>query len=205
MYSWSGILSPVFWLVLTTAICIALFVPDEFARANRTAQRFATTLRNAWLRVSPYTDINAHACSTPFPHAALLSHSVMWASIAFLFVFNTLTSTIYWRYWIECFRVFRPHLRLPMKKRDAAIGLAGMLTLPFVFSIMGGSTSVVGGADLSRLVFAFMTGAVLFIWQMPAIGWLPLFYTVISRYLTKVKPCASQRGQLRSGLEVGSI
>ncbi len=186
LFSWGGLLSPMFWVVLVTAMSIGLFVPDELAQRNPHLVSFAEAVRQTLLGISRFADINAHAKTTAFPHTALLSHAFLWTGMAVLFVFNTLASLIHWRYYMEWFHVVRP----TMMKREVKISqyLGAMLFCiggAVVFSMMPGSTSFVGKADLSsRVFFSFLTG----IWIFQAQGVaprIPYFFFLLSRYFRR--------------------
>jgi len=175
LFSWGGLLSPLFWFVLIMGMSIALFVPDEFARDNAVVSGFAQYVHSALLRVNHYADIKSHANTTSFPHSALLSHAFMWTAIVFLFAYNTALSIAHWKYHMEWFSVVRPTL-VKRKIRLGEIFLAVLFWLggAVVFSMMPGSASVIANADLSsRLVFSILTGVFIIPTQFFA-SWLPL-------------------------------
>lgn len=178
LFSVFGLFSPVFWVVLGTAMSIPLLVPEKLASEPLLAA-FAQHARLLLMKVSPLADINAHARTTNFPNIALLSHAFMWTGLIFLFVFNTVGSLIRWRYHMEWLRIVRPQtLQGPDKGALAYLAAAGFCLLTAIaFSMMPGSSVMVASLDLkSRIAFSAMTGIVLAQMQFCA-GWLPyLFY-----------------------------
>jgi hypothetical protein len=186
LFSWGGLLSPTFWIVLVVGVSISLFVPDELAQRNQYLIDFADTVRQTLLGISRFADINAHARTTTFPHTALLSHAFLWTGMAVLFVFNTLASLIHWRYYMEWFHVVRPSLMKSEVKISQYLGaILFCIGGAVVFSMMPGSTSFVGKADLtSRAFFSFLTGIFIFLTQ-PLGGWMPYFYFQLSRYFRR--------------------
>ena len=175
LFSWGGLLSPVFWAGLAISMSVALFVPEEFARNNAWASEFAATVRSAFLSVSRHADINEHARTTAFPYTALLSHAVMWSVMASLFLYNTVASIIFWRYHIEWFGSVRPQLtKKTIKPAQIALGALSCVGGAAVFSMMPGSASILGNAELSsRAVFSVLTGIFVFLAQLFG-SWLPL-------------------------------
>jgi hypothetical protein len=185
LFSWFGLLSPVFWLVLLVGMSISLFLTETQIASNAYLQEYSRGVRQFLLQISSYADINAHAKTTSFPKVALLSHAFLWTSAALLFTHNTISTLVKWKYWMEWFEVVRPCLmsnEVSTKKTIFAwlfvvIGLV-------VFTMMGGSTSFVGNADLTNPVFfSFLTGCFIFMSQIVTSGWLPLAYFLIKRQL----------------------
>jgi hypothetical protein len=178
LFSWGGLLSPVFWFMLAAAVGIGLFVPEQVARDTPELRQFASTVRAALMRVSRYADINAHASLTAFPNVALLSHAWLWVSMVVLFALNLMWSLLNWRYWMEWFALF--HHNLSRKHRKATLLSAPFVLLGVVvFSMMPGSASFVGEADLaSPIFFAFLTGSAVFLWQVSTSGLLPALYVI---------------------------
>ncbi len=175
LFSWGGLLSPLFWLVLIAGMSISLLVPDQFARDNAVAAAFAQHVRVALLGISRYADIESHASSTSFPHAALLSHAFMWAAMAALLAYNTVMSIVHWKNHIEWFFLVRPALqKREVRLKEIFLAVLFWIGGAVVFSMVPGSASIIGKADLSsRVFFSLLTGV--FIFQTQLFGsWLPL-------------------------------
>lgn len=186
MFSWCGLLSPVFLSVLLTSMSISLFVSDEVAQSHPAAIAFSKTVRQALLSVSSSADINAHAMNTSFPHTALLSHAFMWASMTFLLAFNTVTSLIKWHHHMEWLHLVRPTL---IKREIQPSQLMGVFLFTFggaaVFSMMPGSNSFIRHADLSsKVFFSLLTGIFIFQTQILS-GWLPLSFYFFTRFFRR--------------------
>lgn len=186
LFSWGGLLSPMFWIVLVIGMSIGLFVPDELAQRNQYLVSFAEAVRQALLGISGYADINAHARTTAFPHTALLSHAFLWTGMTVLFVFNMLASLVHWRYYMEWFSLVRPTLMKSEVKISQYLGaMLFCIGGAIVFSMMPGSTSFVGKADLSsRIFFSFLSGIWIFQAQIVAPR-VPFFYFYLSRYFRR--------------------
>lgn len=175
LFSWGGLLSPAFWLCLVATMSVALFVPEQFSASNALAREFASGVRLALLSVSRYLDINEHARTTAFPKTALLSHALMWFAMGVLFVYNTIASVVYWRYHMEWFQSVRPQLTTkPVRAYQIALGAMLCIAGAVVFSMLPGSLSILGRAELgSRVTFSFLTGTFVFLAQLFG-NWLPL-------------------------------
>lgn len=180
LFCWTGLLSPLLWAVLLMSFFLALLLPNEVAQSNVFAQTFSTTVRETLLAVSPYADINAHARTTAFASAALLSHAFMWVAITLLFIFNTAASVMNWRHWAEWFNSANARGTRKIRSLDLLVGIVVLVTAPIVFSMVPGSSSIVGKTDLSsRLVFALITVAIIFLWQVLTYVWLPLVHRLL--------------------------
>jgi hypothetical protein len=186
LFSWGGLLSPAFWIVLVVGMSISLLVPDELAQRNHYLITFTDVVRQTLLGINRFADINAHAKTTAFPHTALLSHAFLWTGMTALLIFNTLASLIHWRYYMEWFYVVRPTLMKSEVKISQYLGaMIFCIGGAIVFSMLPGSTSFFGKTDLSsRLFFAFLSG--IFIFQMQIVApRIPYFYFLLSRYFRK--------------------
>lgn len=174
LFSWGGLLSPAFFAILCIGMSISLFISEDLASTNEALRWFSAQIRNSLLSVSKLADIQAHARTTSFPHAALLSHAFLWLALPLLVVLGTLTSIAKWAYHMEWFHINRVEKKklvyLPMVALFCFGGAA-------IFTMLPASTSMVNSAELThRLPFSLLTGTFIFSAQLLG-GWLPLVYS----------------------------
>jgi len=184
LFSWTGLLSPLFWLVLGPFALVVLLLPESIAREHAFSQQVIQIARSALLSVSRYADIQAHARSTSFPTVAALGHAVLWLATGVLLVFNTVGSLIHWRAWMQ-WLTERPYSH-PKQQYAIFVLLAFLLVALPAFSMLPGSTSLYAHADLRRRwAFAVIGASLLFLWQLMTYSLLPLSFIAISRFLRK--------------------
>ena len=180
--SWPGLLSPVFWFLLVVQLVLAVVVRETWAAENAYAREFAVAVRSMLLSISKYADIGAHANTASFPSVAVLSHAWMWLSMALLLVYNSVAAVLNWNSWMTWLPRRLPQVAAPVKAATVAVGVLVLLSGPVVFTMLPGSSSVVGHAELgSRVFFAALSAAFLFLWQLMAYAWLPILYYTVTR------------------------